>query len=270
MPVETGVTIRRYEEGDEVPISSIFDSCYSSYSGLTTRTPDIWKWFNVLRCGEENVLVAVIGDRVVGALTVCFNGEILDPCYARGEDGEAIMASLLDAAEVHARESGIETITLDIPSDDEVMRAAARSLGMRKRVRGKAISARVIDHRHFIPRLLGKSGKKPPDGTYRLEIIRGRGGEVKLAFEVIRGEITTLEGDDADRYPEIAVDDLDLRIRVDEAVLNSIIFNGRTSISDWIFRRVAITPFWRILRGRAFLMSLDLGLRILTLRGSFF
>ena len=249
------ITVRQFRDGDEEEISRVFGRCYSRYSGYIPRDPHFWSWFNRDRPGLSGILVAEVEGRVVGSLTYV-RGEVIDPCYDPEYNGGEIITALLGAAEELGRSKGISTITINVPENDFQMRSACEAAGMRPREVDKAYVISLFDIREVIRLILEKS--KPRPGKYGMRILRSREEEC-FVIDVSDGSVTIKNGWDAP-----------ILISTDEGTLNEIVFNGRIGPLDLIFRRITVSPPWKILQGAWFLRSLILDVEWFSPRGAFF
>jgi len=253
------VEVRPFEDGDLEEISSIFQRCYSRYSGYANRTPEFWRWYNLERPGvdPENVLVAHAGARPVGSVTMTDGGEILDPCYDPDLDGSEIIGALLSACEERASNYGIENLVVNIPWDEPWMNTACRVNGMRRRELGRAFGISIKNHEAFLGKILERN--PPADGSYRVIVLVERVKPIEINFR-IRGGAISVAGSDA----------VDVEIKIQDGALCGLIFKGSLGFGDWLTRKVRVSPPWKLGRGIDFLNSLSLGSRWFVPRGGTF
>ena len=252
-----GIRTRCYQDGDENRISRIFERCYSDYSGYGVRKPDFWRWFNILRPGvtERNVFVSLAGDRLVGCLTLMANGEVLDPCYDPEFDGREIIRKLLEVAERTAKDRGLDRLTISIPSDDPYMISACNDLRMRPRKLDRAVRISISDHRALFSLLMKRI--RIPDGTFLLDIRHGNGKIERILLDSEKRASMRVEG----------CAQAEIRVGMNEATLNKVVFKGKISLGDLLLRRVAISPPWKTVKGLRLLGSFHLGFKWFVPRG---
>jgi hypothetical protein len=173
------------------------------------------------------------------------NGELLDPCYDPDLNGERILESLIEACEIRACKMGIETLVINIPSDEERMNRACRENDMRQRELGRTFGISIKDYETFLAKLLERT--PPPPGRYRVEILDSGGRSTHVLFTIRDGEVTV--GDEGA---------VDVVVRISDGAICKLIFLGGLGPVDWLTGKISIRPIWRSARGLAFVRSLKL------------
>ena len=203
--------------------------------------------------GGEGVFIAEIDGRPVGSLTLCPNGEILDPCCDPRVDQTDVVISLLAAAEKASRQRGIHRITLNVPYDHKPFNEACRALGMRLVRPQRKFSLSMLDYKSTLARILAST--RIPDGSFELQVRLGRAVE-KLVIRSEGGRAEISESGQAD-----------VTIQVDETAFNCIVFSHGLWLRDLLLGRVSIRPVWAIPKGLRLLKSLSLRPRWFIPRG---
>jgi len=143
--------IRNYKEGDEVQLTRLFNAVYRDYGGFVPRTPEFWRWCCLDRpdVEKEGIMVVVFKEKIVGYVVVGKSGNIWELCFDRAHNSEVLVSSILEKAVEYLTRAGVESVTLNLPSEDFVVREACGKLGFVE-VPSEKMFLSVLDFRQFL------------------------------------------------------------------------------------------------------------------------
>jgi hypothetical protein len=106
---------RKYEEGDETALASLFNKVYHGYAGFVPRTPEYWRWSCLDRpdVEKEGIMVVVNRGRIVAYAVVGKSGNIWESCFDDAHDKKALLSLVLERAIEYLTRVGSDLITLN-------------------------------------------------------------------------------------------------------------------------------------------------------------
>jgi len=240
--------LRTYRQGDEIDLIFLFNKVYERFAGFVPRTLDYWRWCIQSRpnLGEEGIAVVTNANKIVGYAAVEKAGNILEFCYDPNYEGKTIVSMLLRWCIDYVRSQGGNSISLNAPTQDELVRQVCQELEFTEDSFERAVGTlflRVLD----LPKLLRKvvvEKKKVKEGFDETILINLR--KVPpwyndyVAIRIQDGKMAVLT--EKIRTPTIKID-------ADISTISLCIFGSTQRLYGAIMkRRLKVRPFWKIPR----------------------
>ncbi len=123
-------SLRTYREEDERDVILLFNKAYEDFAGFVRRTDEYWRWCILSRpnLSAEGIAIVTHADKVVGYAAVEKSGNILEFCHDPDYDGKEIVSMLLQWCLDYASFQGSNSVSLNAPIQDNVVRRACMEL----------------------------------------------------------------------------------------------------------------------------------------------
>lgn len=241
--------LRTYKEGDEIELVRLFNEVYSRYAGFVPRTTEYWRWCCLLRPSVEKKGICVVEEagKIVGYAVVSIRpggpnllGEVLEFCYHRN-GGKTVVRELVKWILEYAISKNADSISLDAPIDDSLLRNTVEEFGFAEFSHVQPIM-RIVD----FPQLINEIA------TRRRSFLKDQ-NEVFLvnlpdSSSICTSSFTIQIGKNGINVQPGKIGVPSVRVDTDVATFTSCIF-GVTSVFKEIFTlRLRVHPFWKLFK----------------------
>lgn len=252
--------VRLFKEGDEESLTSIFNEYFEEYAGFSERTVEHWKWVCLSQpgLGREGLFVAEVDRSIVGYAAVrkpqtkggiYYINEI---CYDKSRKRSDIVLSLITEIMLTADANGSVGVSIESPYNDKVIRDTCSLLEYTKSWGPKPSYAVVaID----LPELISRIIQKSEDQFLNKKIFSIKIDDIPepniVTVKTSQGKISIIKSDK---------DQDSLKIEIDYATINQIIFGSTSIIRSALNGKVRIRPRLRFFQAVRILSKLKLKL----------
>jgi len=238
--------VRTFRPGDETEVVGLFNKVHERFAGFVPRTPEFWDWCFRARPDvmPEGIPIIEYRDRIVGYAVVGKRGDIWEFCYDPSSDGKIVVSTLLRWVMRYANDNGSNSVRLNAPSDDWLLREVCDDLGFTELPARFSLVVSVID----LPRLIreiANHNAKARDGRNRQHevfLFRLRNAppwHSNLLTISLGEEILVHEGETGAR---------DVSVTTDIPTVMSCIFGVMRASNAIVSRRLKVQPVWKVPR----------------------
>jgi len=221
-------------------IAHLFNRIYKDFAGFVPRTPEYWVWCCLNRpdVNEESVVIVNNGEKIVGYAVVGKSGNVWELCYDPMYNGKTIVSKLLNWALDYLRKVGSDSVVLDAPVKDNVVREICQELDFVETTPAPMFVS-VMDFPNLICEIL-RSRKEMLDinGVFRFRL-KDCPSWCKDSFCIHVGENEASVKEEVVDNPEIVID-------ADMSTLFSCILGTENLFKAIITSKVHLHPFWKI------------------------
>jgi len=243
-----GYNLRTYRQGDEVDLIFLFNKVYGYCAGFVPRTLEYWRWCIQSRpaFSEEGIAVVTNADKAVGYAVVEKGGNILEFCYDPNYEGKTIVSMLLRWCIDYVRGQGGNSISLDAPVQDDLVRQVCQELEFTEDSFERAVGTlflRVLDIPELLRKIVAEKKKVKEDFDETISINLGKAPSWCDDYVIMRireGEMTVLKE---------KIGTPTIRIDADISTISSCIFGSTRRLYGAIMkRRLKVHPFRKVPR----------------------
>jgi hypothetical protein len=232
--------VRTFKKGDEVPLVHLFNKNYEDLVGFVPRTPTYWIWCCLNRpdVTEESVAIVNKAKKIVGYAVVGKSGDIWELCYDPIYDGKIIVSKLLNWSVGYLEKAGSDSVVLNAPNRDKVVREVCRDLGFTE-TPPEFLYVSVLDFPSYVYEILQSRKKNLKiKGSFMFRLAGCPPGcASNFSIEIKKKEISVnVESVD---NPEITVD-------ADMSNLISCILGTKGVLRAIVTSKVHVHPVWKI------------------------
>jgi putative sterol carrier protein len=232
---------RPFAYGDEAAIVELFNSTFKDYAGYVPRTVEYWKWSCLQRpdVTTEGIMLACKGNKIVGYIVLGKTGNIWEFCYDKTEKAELIVSELLIFAVNYLEKAKAESILLNYPSKDAVVKKVCKKLGLAESP-PEYVSISVLNFPRLISDILKESGKESKiNCSISFKLHKSPTSLSKCFYADLKnGKITILEQNNLCK-PEIVFE-------MDEGILLLFILGKINGARALLFSKMRVKPLWKI------------------------
>ncbi len=249
-----GHTLHAYRARDEEDLISLFNRVHEGLIGFVPRTLEYWRWCVLSRpdMSEEGVVVATHSGQIVGYAAVEKSGDILEFCHDSSYGTRTLVSDLLDWCVNYAQEQGANSVSLNAPVQDSVIRQACNEAGFTEEP-FPSLFLRVLDLKAILSHNVGQltDEKKSLDEAILINLrnfplwcaqhlaILARCGEIVVSTEKLT-------------QPTIEID-------VDISTISSCIFGSKKTLYRAVLdRRLTVRPLRKLFKALKVLSWLQL------------
>ena len=232
--------IRTFMQGDEIELVHLFNRIYEDFAGFVPRTPEYWVWCCLSRpdVNEESVVIVNKEEEIVGYAVVGKSGNVWELCYDPMYNGKIIVSNLLNWALNYLEKVGSDSVILDAPVKDDVVREVCQELDFAETMPFPMFMS-VLDFPKFICEIL-RSRKEmlDIDGVFWFRL-NGcpRWSNDNFRIQIRENEVSVVEG--MVESPEIVID-------ADMSLLISCILGIENILKAVITSKVHFRPFRKV------------------------
>lgn len=257
---EGGYYVRRYEEGDEVELSSLFNNVYQDYAGFVPRTVEYWRWCCLSRPGVEKNGIGILerSKEIVGYAVVAVESTsdrvqatVLELCY-NPSDGESTTQHLVKWILDYSTHKNVDLISVKTPEDDRNVRRVLDSFGFSEFPYAQPL-LQIIDYAQLMRNVLTSRGLmlKRLNEVFHFDLLDTRTfRDNSLSVKVQHGAINVELGKTG-----VAT----INVKTDSTTFTSCIFGITDVVGAILKRRIRVRPFWKFRRVTKLLSALKLG-----------
>jgi hypothetical protein len=234
--------IRKYEEGDETELASLFNNVYHDYAGFVPRTPEYWRWSCLDRpdVEKEGIMVVVNRGKIVAYAVVGKSGNIWESCFDDAHDEKALLSLVLERAIKYLTRVGSDLIILNLPSEDSVARETCEKLGLSE-LPPDVMFLSVLDFKQLLELLCSAKKDKLSgfDGDF---LVRFKDAPSWISpFVMIKFKNGQTEIKNENKSCEVLIE-------TDTATFTSIMFGVRRPLWALARFKLKIHPPWKLRR----------------------
>jgi hypothetical protein len=233
-------SVRTFREGDEIALVHLFNKNYEDVVGFVPRTSTYWIWCCLNRpdVTEESVVIVNKAEKIVGYAVVGKSGDIWELCYDPIYDEKIIISKLLNWSVDYLKKVGSDSIVLNAPSTDQVVREVCQELGFTE-TPPEFLYVSVLDFPSYVYEILqSKKENLKMNGSFMFRLAGCPPGCASNFSIQIRKKEISVNVESVDN-PEIMVD-------ADMSSLTSCILGTKGVLRAIITSKVHVHPVWKI------------------------
>jgi hypothetical protein len=231
-------TTRTFTDGDESAIVELFNSTFRDYAGYVPRTVEYWKWACLQRpdVTTDGIILVCKDNKIVGYAVLGKTGNIWEFCYDKTEKAERIVTELLTYAIDYLERAKAESILLNYPIKDGVVKKVCKKLGLAESP-SEYMSISVLDFPRLVNDILtDKVKERKINGTILFNLHRSSLFN-SFSANIQNGKVSLKQ--DILAKPEITFD-------IDAETLLLFILGKINGPKALISSKIHIKPLWKI------------------------